>query len=322
MKIIISEFMDAAAVDQLRGRYDVHYDAGLVDRPDDLRLAIADADALIVRNRTQVTADLLAAAPALKAVGRLGVGLDNIDVQACGERGIQVLPATGANALAVAEYVIGVSMVLLRGGYMASSEVAAGSWPRARLSEGRETGGKLLGLVGFGGIGRLTAGLARGLGMSVCAYDPALADTSEVWRETGVRPAPLEELVAMADVVSLHVPLVEATRGLFDATMIARMKQGAILVNTARGGIVDEAALASALREGRIGGAALDVFQDEPLASGNPFPTLPNLILSPHIAGVTAESNQRVSQMIADRVDACLSAAGRPDQSQSAAAAT
>ncbi len=308
MKIIISEFMDTAAVEQLRGRFDVNYDAGLVDRPDDLRRAVADADALIVRNRTQVDAQLLAAAPALKAVGRLGVGLDNIDVQTCNKRGIQVLPATGANAQAVAEYVIAVSMLLLRGGYMASQEVAAGDWPRARLSDGRETGGKLLGLVGFGGIGQLTARLARGLGMSVCAHDPALADGAAIWQETGVRPMPLQELVATADVISLHVPLVDATRGLFNAAMIGRMKQGAILVNTARGGVVDEAALVSALRQGRIGGAALDVFEREPLAAGNPFPSLPNLVLTPHIAGVTAESNQRVSQLIADRIEACLSA--------------
>src|SRR5690606_5635429 len=155
--------------------------------------SVAQADALIVRNRTQVNEALLASAPQLKAVGRLGVGLDNIDVPACEQRKIQVLPATGANAQAVAEYVIAVSMLLLRGAFLASSEIARGEWPRARLSDGRETGGKVLGLVGFGGIGRLAASLAQSLGMSVCAYDPALDNHAAVWKETGVRPVSLED---------------------------------------------------------------------------------------------------------------------------------
>lgn len=307
MKIIISEFMDEAAVDQLRARFDVIYDAGLVDRPDDLLAAVAQADALIVRNRTQVNQALLAGASQLKAVGRLGVGLDNIDVPACEQRNIQVLPATGANALAVAEYVIASAMLLLRGAFSVSSEIAGGEWPRARLSDGRETGGKVLGLVGFGGIGRLAASLAQNLGMWVCAYDPALKDDDPIWQESGVRPVSLDELLAQADVVSLHIPLLDSTRGLFDAARIAKMKPGAILVNTSRGGIVDEAALVSALKQGQLGGAALDVFEQEP-PTAQQFPHLPNLILTPHVAGVTAESNQRVSQLIADRVSECLSA--------------
>ncbi|MCC2597624.1 hydroxyacid dehydrogenase [Pusillimonas sp. MFBS29] len=307
MKIIISEFMDEAAVDQLRARFDVTYDAGLVDRPDDLLAAVAHADALIVRNRTQVNQALLAGAPQLKAVGRLGVGLDNIDVAACEQRNIQVLPATGANALAVAEYVIVSAMLLLRGVFAASPDIARGEWPRARLSDGRETGGKVLGLIGFGGIGQLAASLARNLGMSVCAYDPAIKDDAAIWQETGVRPVSLDQLLEQADVVSLHIPLLDSTRGLFDAARIAKMKPGAVLVNTSRGGIVDEAALVSALQEGRLGGAALDVFEQEP-PTGQHLAHLPNLILTPHVAGVTAESNQRVSQLIADRVSKCLSA--------------
>lgn len=312
MKIIISEFMDEAAVGQLRARFDVNYDPGLVDRPDDLLGVLSGADALIVRNRTQVTKQLLASASKLKAVGRLGVGLDNIDVPACEHRNIRVLAATGANAQAVAEYVITAAMVLLRSAFFSSLDVANGAWPRARLSSGREIGGKVLGLVGFGGIGRLTAGLAHRLGMSVCAYDPALAPNAKTWRETGACPLPLDQLVAGADVISLHLPLLDSTKGLFDAARIARMKPGAILVNTSRGGIVDEAALIIALEQGLIGGAALDVFEHEPLKAGNSFPPLPNLILTPHIAGVTVESNQRVSQLIAERIAECLSACGEP----------
>jgi len=172
MRVVISEFMDEAAVGSLARRFDVRYDAKLVDRRDDLLAGLADADALIVRNRTQVDAALLARAPKLRVVGRLGVGLDNIDVAACAARGIEVIPATGANALAVAEYVVCTAMLLLRGAYHSSAEVAAGKWPRAALGEGRETAGKTLGVVGFGGIGRLVAKLAQGLGMKVLATDP------------------------------------------------------------------------------------------------------------------------------------------------------
>src|SRR5437867_11968 len=157
MRIVISEFMDEAAVSTLSARFAVLYDKTLVDRRDELRAQLRDAAALVVRNRTQVDTDLLAVAPDLRVVGRLGVGLDNIDTEACAARGVEVIPATGANAQAVAEYVIATSMLLLRGAYQATSDVGGGHWPRAALSNGRELGGKTLGLIGFGGIGRLTA---------------------------------------------------------------------------------------------------------------------------------------------------------------------
>ena len=302
MRIVISEFMDEAAVATLAAHHATEYDAGLVDRREELKAKLIDADALIVRNRTQVNAELLAAAPRLRVVGRLGVGLDNIDVAACAARGIAVIPATGANALAVAEYVIGVTMVLLRGAYFATAEVAAGKWPRGALSSGREIAGKTLGIVGFGGIGRLTGRLGRALGMRVIGFDAELAPDDAVWRDEGVEPRTLEALLSQSDVLTLHVPLLPATRNLIDARRIAAMKPGAILVNTARGGVVDEAAVAAALSSGRLGGAALDVFEKEPLPAANPLAGGRNLILTPHIAGVTAESNERVSSMIAEKV--------------------
>jgi (S)-sulfolactate dehydrogenase len=302
MKIVITEFMDLAAVDALRARFSVVYDPALVEHRADLLGLLLDAPALIVRNRTKVDADLLAAAPRLRVVGRLGVGLDNIDVNACKARGIEVIPATGANALAVAEYVVASVMVLLRGAYLSSAEVVAGKWPRTRLSEGRETAGSTLGLVGFGGIGQLTAGIAHALGMRVLACDPLLPADAPAWKQNGVTRRELDELLAEADAVSLHVPLTPQTRGLISATRIGRMKAGAVLVNTARGGIVDETALAEALGNGKLAGAALDVFEREPLPAGSPLATAPNLILTPHIGGVTRESNTRVSTMIADRV--------------------
>jgi (S)-sulfolactate dehydrogenase len=314
MKIVICEFMDEPSVTALRERFDVVYDPALVDRAAELRGQLADADALVVRNRTQVRGALLDAAPRLRVVGRLGVGLDNIDVPACRERAIEVIPATGANALAVAEYVIASSMLLLRGAYQSTHAVAAGAWPRAALSDGRESAGKTLGLVGFGGIGQLAARLARALGMQVVAHDPLLSADAPVWQETGAACVSLDELLAQADAVSLHVPLTDATRGLIDAARIAAMKPGAVLVNTARGGIVDEAALAQALRDGRLGGAALDVFEREPLAAGSPLADAPNLILTPHIAGVTRESNERVSSLIAARVAERLDAIHMTEQ--------
>jgi (S)-sulfolactate dehydrogenase len=306
IEVVIAEFMDESAVDTLRQRFAVTYDAGLVDRRGELLERMATAPALIVRNRTQVNAELLAAAPKLRVVGRLGVGLDNIDVAACQARGIEVIPATGANALAVAEYVVAMALVLLRGAYLSTAPITAGEWPRARLSEGREAAGKTLGLVGFGGIGRLTAGMARALGMKTIAYDPLLPADAPAWNETGTGRRTLEALLAEADVVSLHVPLTDATRNLLDGARIAAMKPGAVLINTARGGIVDEAALAASLRTGHLAGAALDVFEREPLPAGSPLAGVPNLILTPHIGGVTREANARVSTLIADKVAAHL----------------
>jgi (S)-sulfolactate dehydrogenase len=309
MKIVISEFMDEAAVDVLRRRFgadSVFYDAGLVDRPAELANSVADCDAFIVRNRTQVRGDLLAACKRARVIGRLGVGLDNIDVPVCVSRGVKVIPATGANALAVAEYVIATAMMLRRASYLSTVDVVNGKWPRNKLSSGRETAGSILGLIGFGSIGQLTAGIARGVGMTVVAYDPALPNNHSAWMDTGAISMSLDELIAIADVVSLHVPLVDATRSLFNAQRIAAMKRGAILVNTARGGIIDDVALAAALKGGHLGGAAIDVFANEPLPASELFANCPNLILTPHIAGVSAEANVRVSSMIANAVIAAL----------------
>ena len=305
-KIVITEFMDAPSVEALKARYTVVYEPTLVDDAARLLREVADADAVIVRNRTQVRGELLAACKKATVIGRLGVGLDNIDVPACEARGMKVIPATGANALAVAEYVIGTAMLLLRGVYQDSAAVAGGKWPRARLSNGREIAGKTLGLIGFGGIGRLTAGLAQGLGMTVVAYDPMLAVDAPVWAQTGVKPATLDTLLAQSDVVSLHVPLTAETRNLLSKERVAQMKAGAILINSARGHITDEAAVADALRAGHLGGAAFDVFEPEPLKAGSPWENCPNVVLTPHVAGVTAESNERVSSMIAAEVAKAL----------------
>jgi (S)-sulfolactate dehydrogenase len=304
--VVISEFMDEAAVDELRCDLDVLYDPSLVDRPDALRAALGEARGLIVRNRTQVRGALLAAATRLVVVGRLGVGLDNIDLVACRARGIEVHPATGANEDAVAEWVIGAMLHLVRGTFGATAEVLAGAWPRKRLVGG-ELGGRRLGLVGFGGIARKVARIAAALGMRVGAFDPYLPPEDAAWSAAD-RYGLLELLLEEADVVSLHVPLTKATRNLIDAATLARMRPGAVLLNSSRGGIVDEAALAAALRAGRLAGAALDVFVIEPLTAeaAEVLAGCPSLLLTPHIAGVTVESNARVSRLTAANVRRAL----------------
>jgi len=299
--IVISEFMDEAAIRASFAGRDVLYDPKLVDDPTRLAAAVRDARALIVRNRTQVRGALLEAAAKLKVVGRLGVGLDNIDVPACEARGIAVYPASGANDLSVAEYVITAALMLLRRAWLASARVAAGEWPRTELM-GRELAGKRLGLVGYGAIARVTGRMARDLSMSVAAYDPLLPTDHPAWADALRQP--LTELLTSSDVVSLHVPLTDATRNMIDARAIANMRRGSVLINAARGGVVDETALCAALRSGHLGGAALDVFAREPVdaSSGAVFAGVPNLILTPHIAGVTDESNVRVSAVTAEAV--------------------
>lgn len=300
-EVVITEFMDEAAVREHLAGLDVVFDPRLVDQPERLRSLLGDCSALIVRNRTQVRGALLEAAPRLRVVGRLGVGLDNIDVAACAARNIRVCPATGANDLAVAEYVICAAMLLLRRAWFATAAVAAGKWPRMELI-GQELAGKRLGLVGFGAIARLTAHKALALGLTVAAYDPFVEPASDAWR--GVERLELAPLLSTSDVVSLHTPLTAQTRHLIDAAAIARMRPGSILINAARGGVLDESALLAALRERRLGGAALDVFESEPLtaAAGEAWRDLPNLLLTPHIAGVTEESNVRVSAVVARAV--------------------
>ncbi|OYV34734.1 MAG: 3-phosphoglycerate dehydrogenase, partial [Acidocella sp. 20-61-6] len=264
--IVIAEFMDEASVHRLQTKTSVLYEPGLFDHPDDLRAALGSARALIVRNRTQVRATLLEAGPKLQLVGRLGVGLDNIDLAACASRNISVYPATGANDAAVAEYVVCTAMMLLRGAYRNTAAVAAELWPRERLI-GREIAGKRAGLVGFGSTARQTASRLGALGMRLYAADPFLPASHPAW-QTAER-LDLNEIFATCDVISLHVPLLAQTRHLVNRETLALMKPSAILINAARGGVVDEAALADSLRAGQIAGAALDVFENEPLDSAH-----------------------------------------------------
>ena len=302
MRVVVSEFMDEAALTKFGDGYTVNYNPGLVDNPAGLLEALSIADAIIVRNRTQVNIELLDAAPALKVVGRLGVGLDNIDLDACKERGIEVCPAVGANTLSVVEYVVSTAMALTRTAYFSNTAMIAGEWPRGVLGNGGEVSGRTIGLFGFGGIAQEVAKHAVSLGMSVAAYDPYLPKDNPAW--DGVKTCTTDALLEIADILSLHVPLTKETADMIDSDAIAKMKSGAILINTARGGIVDENAVVSALKSGKLGGAALDVFATEPLTAeaGAKFVDTPNLILTPHIAGVTFEGNTRVSHVTVENV--------------------
>lgn len=305
-EIVICEFMDPDAVEWLRSRAEVLYDPSLV--ADEARLfdTISDTPALIVRSSATVDHRLLQAGPKLRVIGRLGVGLERFDLAACAERGVRVVKADGANALSVGEYVIAMTMTLLRrGAYGATPEVSGGEWPRERLIW-NETSGKTIGIIGLGATGSAVAPRAAALGMRVLACDPYIDAGDPRW-SMAVRYG-FNDLLREADVVTLHTPLTDETRAMIDHAAIARMKPGAMLINAARGPVIDTEAVADALRVGKLGGAALDVFAEEPLSAvaGQIFANCQNLILTPHIAGVTTESNARVSRMTAEKTLSAL----------------
>jgi len=299
--VLVSEFMDGSALAFLENRLSVDYAPGLFDDQQTLMQRISAVDALIVRNRTPVTRELLNHAGQLKVIGRLGVGLDNIDLDAAKQANIQVLPATGANAVAVAEYVMSALLHLRRPMTSGFQAMVGGDWPREQFIGG-EISGKTLGLIGFGQIAQIVAKRAAAFGMRIAYFDPYI-DASE-HDSVATAVSSLDELLALSDSVSIHVPLTEDTHRLMNSQRLALMKSGAILINTSRGGIVDERALIHHIQTGHLGGAALDVFEHEPLdeLKGARFDGIDALILTPHIAGVTHESNRRVSQVTAENV--------------------
>jgi D-3-phosphoglycerate dehydrogenase / 2-oxoglutarate reductase len=263
-----------------------------------LMAKIADYDALIVRSNTRVTRPVIAAAQALKVIGRAGIGVDNIDVSAATERGIVVFNTPDANATTTAELTVAHLLSLSRHLPQADRSVRKNEWRPSRFI-GTELAGKTIGIIGFGTIGRLVAARCLGLKMRVVAYDPFV--TPEIMKEAGAEPLDLDAVLATADCVTLHCPLIEKTRNLLDKTRIAAMKPGARIVNCARGGLVDEGALFEALTSGHIAGAALDVYVEEP-PTGSPLLTLDNIVLTPHLGASTQEAQQAVSIQIAQDI--------------------
>lgn len=307
-KVVISEFIDEEALVLFPPAFEIVYDPTLVDDTSRLLETLHAADALIVRNRTQVTKSMLLAATHLKVVGRLGVGLDNIDLAACEKRDVQVLPATGANTQCVAEYVIAAMFHILRPIFTHNAKMIAGNWPRAQLSGTQELTGQVIGLIGFGAIGQAVAQRCLALGLEVLAYDPHAEAIPDQFRQLMCND--FNYVLRRSDIISLHVPYTASTRHLINYAALMEMKSSALLINTARGGVVDEDALVDVMRTGQLMGAVLDVFEKEPLneAAAQKFSSLDNLVLTPHVSGLTTEGNARVSTLTVQNVVNSLTA--------------
>ena len=305
MKVLVTDGLDAAALATLRKAHQV--DVQELDAKG-LLTAIASYEGIIVRSRTKVTKEVFSRATRLKVVGRSGVGVDNIDVEEATARKIVVVNAPTASTVSVAELAIGHMVSLLRHLPEADLSVRSGKWEKARF-EGRELFGKTLGLLGSGRIGAEVAKRAQAFGMKVIAHDPYMASTTA--NGLGIRLVGKDELFRDADVLSIHAALTAETRGLVGAPQLSKMKRSAVLVNCARGEIVDEAALADALRAGTIAGAAIDVFATEPPV-GSPLLTAPNAVFTPHLGASTAEGQARAGAIVAEQVIQVL-AGRRPE---------
>ncbi len=297
-RVLITEAVHAP-LDPLGRELSVDLRDGIWSDPASLQEAVARCSGLIVRNQTRVDRRLLGAAPGLRVVGRLGAGLDNLDLDALRERGVTVVHGGGLNARAVAEYVLGAALTLARGLASGDRDVRGGAWNRRT---GFELGGKTLGLLGLGRTGAETGRLAGALGMRVVGHDPYAHGAV-----TGVEQVAPDELFHRAMVLSVHVPLTPQTRGIVGRAELARLPQGALVINAARGGVVDEDALYDALRGGRLGGAALDVRVVEPAPPDDRFKTLDNVLLTPHLAGLTEESQTAIAAHVLDEVRRVLS---------------
>ena len=299
-KVLITEFMEQDSVDKMSENFDVTYDTSLYENQDRLSSLIVNTDAVIVRNKTQLTKDLLSKAKQLTFVGRLGVGLDNIDTDYCSNNAIFVQPAIGMNADSVAEYVVTCALSLLKNIPIAHHETSSGQWPRTSI-DSRELGGKTLGLLGFGVIGKKVSRLAQVFGTKVIVYDPYVPGSEA--SEYNVSLEEQEDLFGLSDVISIHLPLNDQTNDLINARSFNLMKCNPIIINSSRGSIVNQKDLLQAYNENIISGFALDVYSSEPVEEDfyKHISNSMNCILTPHNSGVTTESNVRVSQFIAEK---------------------
>jgi D-3-phosphoglycerate dehydrogenase/(S)-sulfolactate dehydrogenase len=294
--ILISEDVWGAPFQKLEGSFPITRNDDLWSNPEELKASLKDVTALVVRNRTKVTAEIIAAAPKLKVIARAGVGLDNIDIKAADAAGVVVVAGLGANAVSVGELTLGLALALLRN--VPGHDVATrdGGWVR---TPGRELSGLTWGLLGCGATGLATAKLLQGFGCSVIGYDPYAKNLSNIELTT------FEDVLKRSDVVSIHMPSTAETNGSINAATLALMKSDAIIVNVGRGEVINEADLMAALKAKTIAGAALDVRAQEPPVKGE-MEEIPNLILTPHVAGITKESQLRINQILTSNIELVL----------------
>ena len=294
--ILISEDVWGAPFQKLEGSFPITRNDDLWNNPEELKASLKDVTALVVRNRTKVTAEIIAAAPKLKVIARAGVGLDNIDIKAADAAGVVVVAGLGANAVSVGELTLGLALALLRN--VPGHDVATrdGGWVR---TPGRELSGLTWGLLGCGATGLATAKLLQGFGCSVIGYDPYAKNLSNIELTT------FDEVLKRSDVVSIHMPSTAETNGSINSASLALMKPDAIIVNVGRGEVINEADLMAALKAKTIAGAALDVRAQEPPVKGE-MEEIPNLILTPHVAGITKESQLRINQILTSNIELVL----------------
>ncbi len=302
-RVLVSDDLSAEGVEILR-QAGLQVDVKLGLKPNELEAIIGDYDALAVRSATKVTQALMEKATRLKVVGRAGVGVDNVDVPAATRRGVVVMNTPGGSSVTVAELTVAMMLALARSVPQATASIKSGKWEKKKF-QGHELAGKTLGVVGIGNIGSVVVERCLAMKMRAIAYDPFISPDSAA--KLGVTLVPLEELWTQADVISLHVPLTEQTRNLVGERVLAKMKKGAFLVNCARGGLVDEKALAESLASGHLAGAALDVFEKEPPPADHPLFKLDNFICTPHLGASTDEAQAALAVALAEQLALFLS---------------
>lgn len=300
-KVLVSDPLAEAGIAELRAIPGVEVDVKLGLKPEELKAIIGDYSALAVRSETKVTADILAAADKLQIIGRAGVGVDNIDVNAATQKGVVVVNSPDGNTLAAAELTVGLILALARKISQGDASLRAGKWERKKFV-GTELYGKTIGVIGLGRIGYSVAQRLKGFEVELITYNPFC--TEEATRHMGVEPVSLDDLIRRSDFITIHTPLSNETRGMIGAAQFAQMKDGVRIINVARGGIVDEQALADAVQSGKVGGFAFDVFSKEPPEPDNPLLNLPNSVITPHLGASTEEAQIKVAvdvcQQIAD----------------------
>jgi D-3-phosphoglycerate dehydrogenase / 2-oxoglutarate reductase len=300
--ILISEDVWGPAFAELATKHPVKQDPDLWKKVEDLKNELATATALVVRNRTQVTAELLDAAPLLKVIARAGVGLDNIDIKAADARGIVVVAGLGANATSVGELTVGLALSLMRNIPASAAETRSGTWNR---TPGLELTGRTWGLLGCGATAIATARLLQGFNISFIAYDPFVKQDDPRIQGLNITLGSIDDVVKSAGIISIHMPSTPDTNGLVNSALIAQMVDGVFIINVGRGEVINEADLVAALKSGKVAGAGLDVRATEPPTTGE-LETLSNVLLTPHIAGITKESQAKINSILTSNIELAL----------------